>query len=191
MLRRIPLRARPFDLVILAFFVINLLFITYIVDIEQLIIADPYHFNYPLWPPAPAVDAIHWWGNTFDPLLMARPVWWKMTIWIDNLFFGPFYVVAIYAYVKGKDWIRMPSVIYASILLTNVIIILGEEYAGQNASPNFPLVLLANLPWLVFPFIIIGRMWRAERPFTRAVTDGEPSVQTGATRAAGAAEATV
>ena len=46
MLRRaIPLRERPFDLVIVAFFVINLLFITYVVDIEQLIIADPYHFS--------------------------------------------------------------------------------------------------------------------------------------------------
>lgn len=41
MLRRaLPLLARPFDLVIIAFFIINLLFITYIVVIEQLIIAD-------------------------------------------------------------------------------------------------------------------------------------------------------
>ena len=87
----------------------------------------------------------------YDHDLIARPVWWKMTIWIDNLLFGPFYVVATYAYVKGKNWIRMPSVIYASMLMTNVIIILGEEYAGQYASPDFPLVLLANLPWLVFP----------------------------------------
>jgi hypothetical protein len=42
-----------------------------------------------------------------------------------------------------------------------------SEYAGQYASPNFPLVLLANVPWLVFPLIIIGRMWRSERPFTQ------------------------
>lgn len=52
--RALPLRARPFDLVIVAFFIINLLFITYVVDFEQLIIADPYYFMYPLWPPAPA-----------------------------------------------------------------------------------------------------------------------------------------
>lgn len=187
----IPFAKRPLDVAIVIFFLVNLLFITYVVDLEQLVIPNAAHFTYPIWPPRAAVDLIHSYGRMFDHDLIARPVWWKMTIWIDNLFFGPFYVVAIYAYVKGKDWIRMPSVIYASILLTNVIIILGEEYAGQNASPNFPLVLLANLPWLVFPFIIIGRMWRAERPFTRAVTDGEPSVQTGATRAAGAAEATV
>ena len=56
MLRRaILLRQRPLDLFIVAFFVINLFFITYIVDIEQIIIADPYHFTYPLWPPAPGL----------------------------------------------------------------------------------------------------------------------------------------
>jgi hypothetical protein len=122
----------------------------------------------------------------FDHDLVARPVWWRMTIWIDDLFFGPFYVVAIFAYMKGKDWIRMPSVIYASVLLTNVFIILGEEYAGQNAAPNFLVVLLANLPWLVFPLLIIGRMWRAERPFTAAVTDER---EVGVAQATGAAEA--
>jgi EXPERA (EXPanded EBP superfamily) len=101
-----------------------------------------------------------------------------MTIWIDNLLFGPFYVVAIYAFVKGKNWIRLPSVIYASMLLTNVIIILGEEYAGQYASPDFPMVLLANLLWLVFPLIIIGRMWHSDHPFTRRASSPETGIAT-------------
>lgn len=166
--RVIPLSQRPGDIAILAFFLINILFITYVVDIEQLVIADPAHFTYPLWPPRPAVDLIHWYGRAFDLDLIARPVWWKMTIWIDNLLFGPFYLAAIYAYLTGKEWIRIPSVIYASMLLTNVLVILGEEWAGAYASPNFPVVFLANLPWLLFPLYIIYRMWRYPNPFTRA-----------------------
>jgi hypothetical protein len=154
--RSVPLRERKIDVAILAFFLVNILFITYIVDIEQLIIPDPYHFSYPLWPPAPAVDAIHWWGSTFDPLVMARPVWWKMTIWFDALGFGPFYVVAIYAFATGKHWIRLPSIIYSAMLFTIVAIILGEELAGAHATPHFPIVFLANLPWLLFPLIIIA-----------------------------------
>lgn len=177
----IPLRARKIDIGILAFFLLNLLFITYVVDLEQLVIANPYHFTYPLWPPRLAVDAIHWWGGTFDHDLMARQAWWKMTIWIDNLGFGPFYVVAIYAYLNGKEWIRVPSIIYASMLLTNVLIILAEESAGAYASPNLPMVLLANLPWLVFPIIIIARMYAATHPFTRPVA---ASVALAAARAA-------
>lgn len=164
----IPLRQRPGDIAILLFFLVNLLVITYVVDLEQLVIANPSHFAYPLWPPRPAVDLIHAYGYAYDHDLIAREAWWKVTIWIDNLLFGPFYVVATYAYVKGKEWIRIPSIIYASVLLTNVTVILGEEFAGAHPSPNLPLVLAANLLWLLFPLFIIYRMWREPMPFTRA-----------------------
>jgi emopamil binding protein len=164
--RAIPLSKRPGDIAILVFFVINILVITYIVDVEQLVIPDPSNFTYPLWPPPAAVDLIHWWGRTFDPVLMARPAWWKVTIWIDSLFFGPFYIVGIYAYIKGKEWIRIPSIIYASTLLTNVLIILGEEIYGIHATPQLAIVVLANLPWLLFPVYIIYRMWRYPHPFS-------------------------
>ena len=107
----IPLSERKVDWIFLGFFLINFTFITYIVDVEQLIIADPYDFEYPLWPPPPLVDLVHWWGNNFDPLLMARPAWWRATIWIDSLLFGPFYAAALYAFVKGKAWIRIPCLV--------------------------------------------------------------------------------
>jgi hypothetical protein len=169
--RAIPLSRRPLDIAIVVFFAVNLLVITYGVDLEQLVIANPAHFTYPLWPPPFLVDAVHRWARAVDPLILARPVWWKMTIWIDALGFGPFYVVALCAYVRGRDWIRLPSIIYASVMLTNVTIILGEETAGPFASPHLAIVYLENLPWLVFPILIIARMWRSATPFKEA----EPS----------------
>jgi hypothetical protein len=51
-------------------------------------------------------------------------------------------------------------------MLTNVAIILGEEFAGPHAAPHFPIVLLANLAWLLVPLAIIVRMWRSPTPFT-------------------------
>ncbi len=167
--RVIPLRERPGDIAILVFFFINILFITYIVDVEQLVIADPANFKYPFWPLPCMVDLVHWYGNNFDPVLIARPAWWRMTIWIDSLFFGPFYAVAIYAYIKGKSWIRIPSIIYASVMITNVTIILGEEFMGSHPTPSPLFVFMLNLPWLSFPLFIIYRMWRDERPFLRKV----------------------
>ena len=98
---------------------------------------------------------------------MERPVWWRMTIWIDALFFGPFYCFAVYAFTKGKDWIRIPSVIYASVMLTNVTIILGEEIMGEHATPTLLPVLAANASWVIVPALLIWRMWDAEHPFTR------------------------
>src|SRR5260370_25377889 len=75
--RAIPLARRRGDLIFLAFFIVNLGFIPYIVDIEQLIIAHPVHFQYPFWPPAPLVDLAHCWGRTYDPPLAARPPRWN------------------------------------------------------------------------------------------------------------------
>ena len=162
----IPLRRRKLDLLIIAFFILNLGFITYIVDIEQIIIPDPYHFEYPVWPPRPFVDMVHHYGATIDPVLMARSMWWRMTIWIDALFFGPYYALAIYAFIKGKEWIRLISFIWGSMLITNVLIILSEEIAGSYPTPQLPLVILLNLPWLLLPMLVMFRVGRTLHPFT-------------------------
>ncbi len=163
----IPLRKRKWDIVILVFYIFNIIFITYLIDLEQVVIPDTSHFNYPLWPPKMIVDLAHWYGRNFDPLLFARPVWWRMTIWLDVLIFGPFYAAAIYAFIKGREWIRIPAVIMSAMLITNVIIILGEEAWGAFAAPDFLPVLLSNLPWLVFPVLVIFRMAKSDHPFTR------------------------
>ena len=89
----IPLNQRRIDWIYLGFFFINLFFITYIVDLEQLVIRDPSNFKYPIWPLPFFVDMVHWWGTNFDPLQWYRPVWWKATIWLDVIIFGPYYAV--------------------------------------------------------------------------------------------------
>ena len=111
--------------------------------------------------------------------MSARPVWWKATIWIDALIFGPFYVVALFAFIKGKEWIRIPSIIYSSILWTNVTIILSEEIWGPHASPQLGIVILANAAWFLIPILIIARMWLHPHPFTReADQSGTPVTPT-------------
>jgi EXPERA (EXPanded EBP superfamily) len=171
----LPLSKRPMDVAIIIFFIINLVFITYIVDLEQLVIADPDHFKYPVWPPSKLVDLVHWYGRNFDPVLIARPAWWRATIWIDSLFFGPFYVFAIYAFIKGKNWIRFASIIWASVMITNVSIILFEEINGEHASPQLMRVLLSNAAWVAFPLIVLYKMWRSIHPFSINPNEGEKS----------------
>lgn len=163
--RTAPLRNRRFDWVLLAFFAVNLFFITYFIDIEQLTIANPFHFHYPAWPPSAIVNLVHSYGRQFDPLLMARPAFWRMTIWIDVLWNGPFYVAALYAIVRGREWIRVPALIWSGSMSAVVLVILSEEYSGVHRSPHFAVVLLLNLPWLALPAATIIRMARAH-PFT-------------------------
>jgi len=164
----VPLRQRRVDLFFLAFLVLNATVITYIIDLEQLVIADPGDFDYPPWPPAPLIDLVHWYGERYDPLLLARPPFWRMTIWIDVLFFGPFYFFAIYAFIRGRDWIRVPALVWSGTMAANVLILLMEERYGQWASPRFGAVLAANASWLLMPLAMIWRM-RRDHPFTRLV----------------------
>jgi len=159
-----PLSKRPVDWAFLAFWLINFGFITYMVDLEQIVIADPAHFAYPVWPPAFAIDAIHWWARSFDPVVWHRAPWYRATIWIDALAFGPFYLFAIYAFVKGRSWIRLPSMVWAGMMIANVTIILFEELAGPTPTPAPGIVVGANAPWLLFPFAVIWRL-RTEQPF--------------------------
>ena len=122
-------------MVFIAFFVLNFAFITYFFDIEQLTVANAVHMTaYPAWPPKPIVDLVHWYGNHWDPLLMARPAFFRMTIWIDVIAFGPFYAFAIYAFIRGRDWIRVPALVWAGVMMANVAMILFEERTGEFAT---------------------------------------------------------
>jgi hypothetical protein len=164
--RVLPLRRRPWDLALVVFFVINLFFTTYVVSLEQVVIDDIHRFTPPLWPPERLLALVHWWERSFDPLLIARPAWYRATIWLDVLVFGPFYAAAIWAYVKGREWIRIPSIIWGTMLFTNVFIILGDELRGIHAAPVPAIVVGANAPWMIVPILVIARMWLQPHPFT-------------------------
>jgi hypothetical protein len=171
--RPVPLSRRRADWILLAFFAVNLGFITYFVDIEQLTVANAHHFQYPPWPPRAIVSLVHSYGQKYDPLLIARPAFWKMTIWIDVLWNGPFYVAAIYALIRGRDWIRVPALVWSGSMSAVVLIILAEEHSGIYRTPHFGVVLLLNLPWLALPAATILRM-RREYPFTEPLVASLP-----------------
>ena len=75
----IPPSRRPLDVARVVFFVVNLCLTTYV----GLAIADPSRFTPPPWPPERLLALVHWWERTFDPLLLARPAWYRATIWLD------------------------------------------------------------------------------------------------------------
>jgi hypothetical protein len=88
------------------------------------------------------------------------------------LFYGPFYAMAINAFLRGREWIRIPAIFYSGMMFADVFIILGEEIAGPHASPHLPIVLALNLPWLLLPILLTIRLWK-EHPFTMEINEGE------------------
>ena len=162
----IPLRRRPVDLALLGFFVFNLLFVSYVISLEQIVISNPAAFTAPAWPPRAALALIHWWEKTYDPLLWARPAWYRATIWIDVLLFGPFYAAAIVAFARGREWIRIPALVWSGLMLANVTIILFDELVGEHASSHPWVVVGANASWFIVPILMVWRMARSPHPFT-------------------------
>jgi emopamil binding protein len=169
MRRPIPLSRRKLDVLLVAFFAVNLFFTTYVVSLEQLVIDDPFRFTPPLWPPERLLALVHWYEKSFDPLLLARPAWYRATIWLDVLVFGPFYAAAIWAYARGRDWIRIPSVMWATMMFTNVFIILFDELKGVHATPAPAAVIAANGAWILVPLLVLWRVGGSEHPFTESV----------------------
>ncbi len=173
----IPLKERPVDIVLIVFFALNLLLVTYIISLEQIVIADPSSFAYPAWPPRFWVDLVHDYGARWDPALMARPAWYRATIWWDVLFFGPFYALAIPSFLLAKEWIRIPSIAYASVMIALVSVILAEEIGGLHAAPNPTPVVALNAPWILFPLVLLARMAFSPHPFTRRFGAGRADKQ--------------
>jgi hypothetical protein len=77
--------------------------------------------------------------------------------------------VLIISIVRGWNWIQLPSVIYATMIISLTgIPIFGVELFGPagQATPNVGVFLAFNLPYIVFPLLLLIRM-RKPLPFTR------------------------
>ena len=119
-----------------------------------------------------------------DSLLIANPRFVQITVgYVSALLYGAFYLVLIYAFVRGRDWIRLPAVFYAGMIVMSTGLYLGVGLLGDAplfhmacgpdsgfdykfVSPTQSLAL--NLPYPLVALLLVARMWRPQ-PFTRRV----------------------
>ncbi|MFO0594561.1 MAG: emopamil-binding family protein [Myxococcaceae bacterium] len=113
--------------------------------------------------------ANYWYAIDADPLFMHPPVWMRFVTGLSAFVYGPFYLVLAWCLVKGKNWIQLPAVIYATMIssITGVIVF-GVEFFGE---PEFrtlnPVKFLSfNSPYVLLPLLLLVRM-RKPMPFTR------------------------
>ena len=110
-----------------------------------------------------------WYAHNCDPLILTPPVWMQLAAGLSGFVYGPFYLFLVYALIRGKNWIRLPAVMYAtSITVITGIVVFGVEFLGE---PEWrcqnPLKMLAfNLPYVIAPLLLLVRM-RKPMPFTR------------------------
>ena len=83
--------------------------------------------------------------------------------------YGPFYLVLVWAFVRGFNRIQVPAIIYGTaISVITGVIVFGVEFFGepqwrcQNPGKFLPF----NTPYVLVPILLIIRM-RKELPFAR------------------------
>lgn len=138
--------------------------IAFLIDMEQVLIADPRKYGQvgtplPLWPPAPCVRAIHWWGHYADSLVLARPVWFQVAIWLEIFVQVPFYLLGLLAFPRQLNWVRIPAIVYSTVLLTIMPIVLGEQYFGSHATSKPLVVTAVYSAYVVMPILVLLRVW--------------------------------
>jgi hypothetical protein len=121
----------------------------------------------------------HVYADGTDPLLIANPRFLQVGASVSALVFGTFYVVAVYCFIRGREWIRKPSFIYTGMVVQTTFIVVMVGFAGDaplfqavcNTAydytfTNVPKALAYNLPYIIVPILLTARMWRPH-PFTR------------------------
>src|SRR4051812_48381502 len=162
-LPNLPLRQRPIDIlfvVVFSWMIVS----CFISDLLPTIGVD---FSQP--SDNFLVNSNYWYASDADPLFMHPPNWMRIVTGLSAFVYMPFYFFLVYALVRGRNWIQLPSVIYATMISTITgIIVFGVEFFGE---PEFqtqnPVKFLAfNLPYVLLPILLLVRM-RKPLPFTR------------------------
>jgi hypothetical protein len=90
------------------------------------------------------------WAVKYDPLLLANPLWYRTIQWVNVVFFGPYYFVAMIAFLRGQSqkhfqkkqdstkspktilshlgssWIRVPSLLFSAASILSLALIFAE-----------------------------------------------------------------
>jgi hypothetical protein len=101
-----------------------------------------------------------WYAHTLDPLLLDRLLSIRVMFGIDAFVFGPFYLVLFYAFLRRRNWVRMPALLYGSAMFYSVVVyVLMGMLSEHAAQTNLALVLLIGAPYTIVPLLLIYRMW--------------------------------
>ncbi|MGC9152011.1 MAG: EXPERA domain-containing protein [Microbacter sp.] len=163
MIRNLTLKQRPVDLffaVVFSMFAVTCVISDAIPTLG--IVMDPHSANV-------LARANYWYAASTDPLFMHPPVWMRIVTGLSAFVYGPFYLLLVYCLVKGKNWIQLPAVIYATMIVTLTgIVVFGVEFFGEPAfrTPDPIKFLTFNLPYVLIPLLLLIRM-RKPNPFQR------------------------
>ncbi|GLC33960.1 hypothetical protein PLESTB_000822800 [Pleodorina starrii] len=145
------------DGLFLAYFIIHVP-TTILVDSQSVVPAQ----YFPGW----AKDLLQWHIKTNgDHLVSTNPLWFVSMVFCECFVQLPFFFVAAYAFIKRRNWIRIPCIIYGAHVATTMVPILTEILFSPAAGPKRVTLALIYLPYLIVPLLLVVRMAVVAQPF--------------------------
>jgi hypothetical protein len=101
-----------------------------------------------LWPPQIVIAQTLWWCEHFDPVFCYNPIWMKLMAGVSPFIYSPFYIAAVYAFIKGR--FQLPSSSSSSSFLYLLsgpldLLLFFSSYFLFSSSPSSPRLLLLLL----------------------------------------------
>jgi hypothetical protein len=110
------------------------------------------------------------YATRWDPAFLEPPLFLRIMCGIDLFIFGPFYLVLIYAFIKQKNWIRIPALLQSTALIYSTVEYFAFEFIGERSRADILMVIVCNIPYTVVPLLLMFRM-RGTVPFQAAAAE--------------------
>jgi hypothetical protein len=109
---------------------------------------------------SPLGRAWYFYARNWDPLFLDQPAYMRVMTGIDEWVYGPMYLVLIYAFVRRRDWIRLPGLLYCGAIIYSTLVYFLTEFLTEGHRANLTMVTLVNIPYTIVPCLLVWRLWR-------------------------------
>jgi hypothetical protein len=119
-----------------------------------------------------------------DPLFVDPPPFLRVAAGVSAVVWGPLYVYLVWGFLRGRNEIRVPALMYAAALTLAMLMIIAEELFSTVPgwrTPRPGKFLALNLPYLLVPMLLAFRM-RHPFPFGGGIAAAEPLLRRAAER---------
>lgn len=99
-----------------------------------------------------------------DRFLAAGHDFSRFNTGVSGFVYGPFYLLLVYAFVKGRNFIRPMALLYVGAIVLSTSQFIWWEYAiGPEPGVDF-IFWIFNGPYVLVPILLAVRVWK-ENPF--------------------------
>jgi hypothetical protein len=108
----------------------------------------------------PFARAIHWYGERYDPLVVANPLWLRIMSAISAFVYGPLYLYFAWSLLRRGRWPRIAAAAWAWTLLYSMVVHLLVELFGELNPPDLVVFVGVYAPYVIAPALVLARLRR-------------------------------